>query len=129
MGLAERKAVQNIKETDFKNLQTKVKEICGYDLKLTFDWAAVENHSECMYICENKKYNDYMFDSVTTALTNICGDEMGKTAVREKLKEVNMIPSAGEMDFTNGVFTIRNDLCGNGAYGADSIQQTLEKNL
>ena len=129
MGLAERKLVQAAKDTDFKSFSENVKAICGFDVKLSFDWAAVENHADCQWICANKKYNDYFFDRVTTVLTTICGDDMGKTAVREKLKEINMIPAAGDLDFTNGVFTIRNDLVGNGAYDAEQIQNVLEKGL
>ena len=129
MGLAERRAVQTAKDTDFKNFEASVKALCGYDLKLTFDWAALENHKECAWICANQKYNDYMFTKITEALTKICADDMGKTAMREKIKEINMIPAAGELKFAGGVFTVNNDLTGNGAWGADQIQEHIEKEL
>lgn len=129
MGLAERRAVQTVKDTDYKSFEASTKAICGYDLKLNFDWAALENHKECGWICENKKYNGYMFEKVTEALTKICADEMGKTAMREKIKEINMVPTTGELTFAAGVFTIHNDLTGNGAWGADQIQEKLEKEL
>lgn len=129
MGLAERRYVAAAQEQEFKPFAAKLKEVCGFDVKLTFDWASIENNSQCQWICENKKATDYIFDRVITALSAICADDMGKTAARERLKEINMIPAAGDLDFTNGVLTIRNDCTGNGAYDAASIQAVVEKGL
>lgn len=129
MGLAERRAVTAVKENDYKTFEAKVKELCGFEVKMTFDWPTIENHKDCVWICENKRYNGYMFDPIAEALKNVCADNMGKDAVKSALKEINMIPSTGDLTFENGVLTIRNDLTGNGAYGADSIQSTLEKGL
>ncbi len=132
MGLTERRAVQTLKETDFKAFEAfeaKMKTICGFDIKLNFDFAALEAHPDCVRIIERKSHHSYMFERVENAFTALCADDMGKTAVREKIKEVVMLPKAGEMSFAGGVFTIQNDLTGNGAYDADSIQKELEKNL
>ncbi len=129
MGLAERRAVELVKETEFKMFEGKVKEICGVDVKLTFDWSAVESHKDCVWICENKKFDYYMWDNITTALTAITADNMGKEAVKNGLKAINMIPVAGELEFTSGVLTVRNDLTGNGAYDAGQIQSKLESGL
>ncbi len=129
MGLAERKVVATVKDTEFKMFEAKVKEICGFDVKLDFDWGAAEGNKELTWICENKKFNYYMWEPVTTALTTVCADAMGKDAIKAGLKEIKMIPATGDLSFTNGVLTIHNDLTGNGAYGADRIQETLEKGL
>ena len=40
-----------------------------------------------------------------------------------------MFPAAGEPEFANGVLTIRNDVTGNGAYGAGQIQAVNDKGL
>ena len=128
MGLAERRAVQIVKDTDYKSFESKVKRICGYDLKLTFDWAALEADPQCVAICERKQYNDRMFDQVTEALERICADEMGKAALREQVKEINLVPAHGELDFSNGIVTILCDL--NGMYhDAKEIQTLIEKKL
>ncbi|CAN5590953.1 hypothetical protein BH10BDE1_BH10BDE1_34880 [soil metagenome] len=129
MGLAERRAVQTVKETDFKNFEAGVKALCGFDLKLDFDWAALEGNKECVWICENKKFNGFMFEKITEALTSICVDAMGKTALQEKVKEIKMNPVAGELEFSAGVLTVNNDLTGSGAWGADQIKAKLEKEL
>lgn len=129
MGLAERKLVSAIKEGDYKSFETKMKEVCGFDVKLTFDWSVLENHKDCTFICDRKKYNSYMFDRVLEAMTKICADSMGKEAVQTSLKEIVMIPSVGDLKFAAGVLTIHNDLNGNGAYDAGRIKATLEKGL
>lgn len=129
MGLAERKAVAAAKETDYKAFESTMKNICGFDVKMNFDWAQVESNDQCMWICENKKYNSYLLDCVVEAVKNICADDMGKEAVKAGLKEIQMFPVAGDLEFKGGVLTVRNDLTGNGAYDAGSIQSTLEKGL
>lgn len=129
MGLAERKAIAAAKDSDYKEFEEQVKSICGFEVKLTFDWAMVENHADCIWICASKRYNGYMFEPVTAALKNICGDDMGREAIKAGLKEINMIPATGDLEFSAGVLTVRNDLTGNGAYGAENIQEVLEKGL
>lgn len=129
MGLAERRFVATAQEQEFKPFAEKMKGILGYEVALTFDWAAIEAHAECQRICENKKISSYIFDRLTETFTAVCADDMGKTAVREKLKEIKMIPAAGELEFANGVFTVRNDVTGNGAWGADQLQAEVEKGL
>lgn len=129
MGLAERRLVTAAQEQEFKPFEAKVKEICGFDVKLTFDWAALENNSQCQWICENKKVSSYIFERVTDALKSVCADDMGKTAARERLKEIQMFPAAGDPEFANGILTVRNDVTGNGAYDAAQIQAVIEKGL
>lgn len=129
MGLAERKAIQTAKDTDFKVFTQKVTEICGFLPKLEFDWSAVEANKECIWILDKKKYNSYMFDRVIEVLTTVCSDDMGKSALKDGLKEIRMLPLAGNLEFKDGILTIHNDLTGNGAYDADSIRDVLEKGL
>jgi hypothetical protein len=86
MGLAERRLVAAAQEQEFKPFQAMVKEICGYDVKLTFDWAALENNSQRQWICENKKVSSYIFGRVTDALKAVCADDMGRQLLASDLK-------------------------------------------
>lgn len=129
MGLAERKAVQVVKDGDYKTFQNEINKICGFDVKMNFDWSLIENHSDCKSIMDNHRYKSFMFDRILGALTKITADDMGKGAIKESLKEIQMIPEAGAATFAAGVLTVRNDLTGNCAYSADQIQTVLEKNL
>ncbi|MBN8541091.1 MAG: hypothetical protein J0L82_11940 [Deltaproteobacteria bacterium] len=49
------------------------------------------------WICENKKVSSYIFERVTDALAAVCADDMGKTAARERLKEIQMFRAAGQI--------------------------------
>lgn len=129
MGLAEKRAVQGIKEGSYKTFESEIKKICGFDIKLNFDWAALENHADCVWICENNKANDYMFELIATAVKSVCTDDMGKIAMRERVKEISMFPVAGDMEFNGGVLAIKNDLGGNGVFDAGQIQAFIEKQL
>lgn len=129
MGLAERKAIQAAKDTDYKDFERRVQAIIGTEVVLKFDWSAVEANKDCLWILENKRHNTYMFDRVLESLSKVCADDMGKSAVKEGLKEINLIPVAGDLAFAAGVLTVRNDLTGNGAYDAERIRQTLESGL
>ena len=129
MGLAERKAVAALKDTDYKTFEKKVSSLCGFDIPLTVDWAALENHPQCIWICENKKYNVHMFEPVIDALTAIVADKMGKDAVKDGLKKIMLIPKSGDLEFAQGTLTVRSDLAGSGAYDTEAIQAALEKGL
>ena len=129
MGLAERKIVQVIKDTDYKAFEKKIKDLCGATVKLTVDWAPLENNSEVAWINDNKKHNSFLFDPVSKAFSNVCGDAMGQSAVAEKLKEIKLVPQDGDLSFEGGVLTVSNDLTGKGAWDADQIQAALEKGL
>jgi hypothetical protein len=73
--------------------------------------------------------SDHIFDRITEALKAVCADDMGKTAARERLKEIQMFPTAGEPEFTNGALIVRNDVTGNGAYDSGQIQAVIEQGL
>lgn len=129
MGLAEKRAVEGIKNGDYKTFVNDVKNIVSYDLSVDVDWTTVENHRECAWIVENNKVQSLWFDNLLSALKSVAVDEMGKNALKEKLKSIVFVNAEGYLTFDNGVFTIPSSLDGNGVYGADSIQAFLEGQL
>lgn len=129
MGLAERRLVTATQEKEFKPFTEKMKGILGYDVTYDFDWSALENHKEINWISENQKVTKNCFDKVSEAFSKICADDMGKSAVREKLKVIKMVPTPGDLEFNDGTFTIRTCVAGNGVWGADQIQEAIEKHL
>lgn len=72
MGLAEKRAVEGIKNGDYKTFVNDVKNIVSYDLSVDVDWATVENHRECAWIVENNKVQSLWFDNLLSALI-VCG--------------------------------------------------------
>lgn len=129
MGLAERRAVEGIKNGEYKAFVNDVKNIVGYDLSIDVDWVSVEDHRECAWIVENNKVQSVWFDNLLAVLKSVAADEMGKNALKEKLKSIVFINAEGYLTFDNGVFTIPSSLDGNGVYAADSILVFLEDKL
>ena len=42
MGLAERREIQAVKDSDYKNFVEKLTEVCGFTPEIEFDWATLE---------------------------------------------------------------------------------------
>jgi hypothetical protein len=129
MGLAERKLIQSVMDGDFKTFQSEINQVCGKDVKLSFDWSLLENHTNTKYIVEEKIYRSNMLDRILTALKNIASDDMGKAALKEGLKEIHMIPDGKAPTFEGGILTVRNGLAGEGAWDTEHIQKVIESKL
>lgn len=129
MGLSERRAIEGVKSGIFNTFVTEVRNIVGYDLSLDVDWASVENHRECVWFVENNNLQSVWFDNLLAVLKSVVADEMGRNALKQKLKSVIFINAEGYMTFDNGVFTIPSSLDGNGVYSSDAIQAFLENQL
>ena len=129
MGLAERKIVQGFKDGAFKTCLTEIQTICGFPLELDVDWGSIENDNYCSLIFENNKFNTSFFDRLKGALSNICSDDMGKTAMKEKVKKIQFKNGVGDLTLNSGVFGIISSLTDTGTYGQEQIQEFLEKKL
>ena len=129
MGLAEKRAVQTIKEKNLKDFEAETKKVCGFDVTVDADWASLENHKDCVWMIENNKPQTEWFDNTKKALTSICSDKMGKTALKEKLQKIYFSNSSGALVLNAGTFTIASSLDGNGIWGSDQITEYLEKQL
>jgi len=129
MGLTERRAVQTLKDDDFKQFVEQVKWICGFEVAIEMDWASLENDDDCLWIVQNKKHQEYMFRRLQNALAHICSDHTGKSALSEKLKKIVLINASGDLGFEAGTFTLRTSLIGNGNWGEEQIREFIKRQL
>jgi hypothetical protein len=129
MGLAERKAVAAIKETEFKDFMSNLQAVCGFEVKVEVDWNVIEAHKDGVWIGERKKCTEFLFGRVIEVFTKVCADAMGKDAVKDAVKGIHLIPSSGSPEFKDGILTVRNDVVGNGSHSVDQIKAVLEKGL
>jgi len=129
MGLTERRAVQTLKDGDFKQFVEEVKSICGPELTIEMDWASLESDDDCLWIVENRKHREYMFGRLQNVLAHICSDDMGKSALSQSLKKIVLINASGDMGFEDGTFTLRTSLNGNGDWGDGQIREFIERHL
>lgn len=129
MGLQERRAVQALKDGDFKQFTERVNSICGGDMPVEMDWSSFENDNDIIWILDNKKPQECVFGRLEKVLSKICGDDMGKSALKDKVKKISVINTSGDMEFRDGTFILRTALNGNGIWGEEQIQDFIEKQL
>lgn len=129
MGLAERKMTEAIKNNEFKAFVEEVKKIVGKAIAVDVDWGSLENDASYKTYVENNRVKKHFFDCTLAALNSIASDDMGKTALKEKLKKISFTNKSGNLAFENGVLSLENALNGNGVYDDKRIQETLEAGL
>jgi len=129
MGLSERRAVQSLKEKGIKVFENEATSVCGFNVAVDADWPSLENHQDCIWIIENLKPQTEWFDKVKAALKAICADDLGKSSLKDKLTKIYFINASGELSLEAGTFTIHSALDGSGVWGAEEIQNYLEKQL
>lgn len=86
MGLAERRAIEEFRATQFPDLTTKIAQAAGFTLPVEVEW------TQLTYPGNNIKYPEIwtklFFTPVIDALKRIGRDEMGKAALKDGVKQV-----------------------------------------
>ncbi|MEZ5355882.1 MAG: hypothetical protein R2762_24890 [Bryobacteraceae bacterium] len=130
MGLAERRAMQELKEVTLPARQKEIEEICGKEIPYEVDWESLDGNAEALRFLDNVSCH-----RLNMALRVICADAMGREAVAESLQKVRLVnvgtPQEMGIAFENGTLEMR---CAYamGALGMHSdgaIRQVLEKGL
>ncbi len=85
MGLAEKRAINDLTTTKFPQWQKQVQEAAGFPLTLEVKWdtLAVDGYAHI--------YNEWETVFITplvATLRSICGDQMGKDALKAKFNKV-----------------------------------------
>jgi hypothetical protein len=104
MGLAERQAMAQLKETGVPEVSKKVNDVVGKPIEVVIDEATFTTTNAINY------FISYFKDRFADDLKVICADKLGKEAVQETIKTIKVVHTANEksftMDLTNGIFTI-----------------------
>jgi hypothetical protein len=102
MGLAERRKIQELKDSTLPARSREIAEICGREVPYEVDWATLENDAQALTFLDNLSCH-----RLNMALRTICIDDMGREAVRETLKLVKLKnvaePAQRHVSFTGGV--------------------------
>lgn len=85
MGLAEKRAIQDLTTTKFPQWQKQVQEAAGFPLVLEFKWdtLAVADYAH-MY----SDWETVFITPLVATLRSICADQMGKDALKAKFNKV-----------------------------------------
>ncbi|MFP2903916.1 hypothetical protein ACLESD_02345 [Pyxidicoccus sp. 3LFB2] len=136
MGLAERRAAKQYEDTVYPKLKQQVDAAAHFEVPLDVNWQslAIEERAHMYEECFTKVY----FTPLIEAFQAICVDDMGREALKEKLKRVVIRNTAdnsyaGNMvTFEAGVLTLDHKPTTNiddVKDRKDAIQKTLEAAL
>lgn len=105
-GLAERRAIKAFQETKFAQVEKDIDAAAGFDVKVNVDWDKLARPGEAESYSDDKYFMDTIFLPIVDSLKDVTRDEMGKGALKEKLKEVSVTydeATAPASNYANGV--------------------------
>jgi hypothetical protein len=130
VGLNERRKIKELQEQTFPGRIKEIEEICGAPIPFEVDWESLADDAEALNFIDNISCH-----RLNMALRTICRDDMGKSAVRDGLKQIKLKnvkdKSAMRIGFQGGVlemhcaYALRTD----GMYSDNEICKVLEDNL
>ena len=130
MGLNERRKMKELQEVTFPSRVKEIEEICGAPIPYQVDWDSLADNAEALNFIDNVSCH-----RLNMALRTICQDDMGKSAVRDGLKQVKLKnvkdKSAMQITFQSGTLEMHcaYALGASGMFSDGEIRQVLEKNL
>ncbi len=134
MGLAERRATHEYQTHVFPDLKRQIDDAAGMEVPVEIDWDSLAEPNEV------RLYDEYWtkiyFEPLIDALRTICADDMGKQAVKEGLKKVQIMNSREKYGrsaytFENGVLNVDHKLTNvdDKALRTETIVARLEEKL
>jgi len=139
--LAERRAIKEYQENQFEELKAEIISAAGYELPLNVDWDKLALPGQGPNYSNEGFFTNIYFRPLILALEEITVDEMGKTALSEGLKEVQITydsATAPASAYANGVTLVDGTLTINFAPWSNvdhlderkaAILKVLEENL
>lgn len=135
MGLAERRAAKEFQEKNFPALQTEIQKLAGSAVPIEVNWDQLATPEQARLYVES--WPELYFKPVIEALRQITRDQMGKDAVKDGLKKIEIRNSKGAFSphnaitFDNGTLAIDHHLSnvGDTSERTKYIIELLEKSL
>lgn len=87
-GLAERRAIKEYQDTKFPDLKKQIDSAAGFEVKVTVHWDKLAIPGQAEHYLKDEYISDIFFYPLIEALKGVTKDEMGKSALKDKLKEI-----------------------------------------
>ena len=116
-GLAERRAIKEYEEKKYPEYKKQIADAAGFDVKVTVNWDKLAMPGQADKYMDDSYMSDIFFKPLIDALKDVTKDEMGKAALKEKLKEIvitydpQTAPASNYKNgypFSDGILTINN---------------------
>jgi hypothetical protein len=89
-GLAERRAVAAYEKDQYPALQKKIQDAAGFPVPITVDWLSLALPGETEYYTHEEFFLKTIFEPLELAMKDVAQDEMGKEALKAKLKAITI---------------------------------------
>ena len=140
LGLAERRALKEYQEKTYPDLLKEIQTAAGFEVPVEVPWEKIALPGKADLYQQPIFWTDIYFKPLAQAFAEITKDEMGKAALKEKLKSIVIVfdddapvsDHAAGMKFDDGVLTIDAAPYVNGQdlnQRAEAIVKTLEPKL
>lgn len=134
-GLAERRVMKDFADNHLPGLIQQVREACGYDIEVEMDWESLHHQgAHSSYWIENLK--KVYFEPTITSFKSICGDDMGRDALKAKFNKIKFCNTDGRYRgfcrVDGNTLTFDHSPDSNVDYGKERVKEMtefLEKNL
>jgi hypothetical protein len=105
MALQERRLIQQYTNTLLPQVQADLKQACGGDIEVSVEWDGFESDMAAL-----ERLPSQCFDRLVTAIGWVCKEEIGKAAMREKVRQVVVrnVGTAAERNLalSDGILTV-----------------------
>lgn len=138
MGLAERRVIATIKSEQVPKYQQQMNEAVGFDMPFDIDTGTLPE-DKTVLDCWAYYHESYGPGMVVQVMKDICADDLGKEAVKEKFDKIvfqNTAKSAEDpgdksVEITDKTLIVRESFYGysDKLYGADDLRTTIEAML
>jgi len=114
-GLAERRAIASYQKDQYPALQKKIQQAAGFEVPIEVNWNSIAMPGDAEHYAKDDYFVKTIFQPLETALAEVAKDDMGKAALKEKLKKISIMYSeAGasasaykeRVTFTGGVLAV-----------------------
>lgn len=105
-GLAERRAAAEYQAGKFKELETEIQAAAGFPVPVKVDWSKLSLAGESENYKQDGFWTNIYFVPLIAALKGVTQDDMGKTALKENLKEIQITydeATAPASNYANGL--------------------------
>ncbi len=113
MGLAERRATLEFQTTTFPGLKKQIETAAGFEVPMEIDWPSLAQPNDAHLY--NEYWTQIYFEPLVRAFQAVCADDLGKEALKNGLKKIEITNSGERYDerafsFEGGVLKIDHKL-------------------
>ena len=141
IALAERRAIAAYRQEKWPPIEAAIRKAAGFDVPIDVEWDQLTIPGDAAYYANDEYYGKTIFQPLVAALNGITADQMGREALRAKLKRIHVrfdektAPASNYLNglsFADGVLDINWRPFANTADVEDrtkALTQIMEKNL